>query len=106
MVSKYRIWAAIDVDFKDAPIDWTLQGSSDGNSWAILDTRVNSEPPNTSGLGLTFDSPVTLLIPYGEYVVASPGSYTRYRLNVTKTGGGTANRTTILKVAEIELLGR
>ncbi len=105
VVLEYRIWAAPDETFKDAPIDWTLQGSSDGTSWAILDTRVNSEPPNTSGLGLTSDSPVTLLIPYGEYVVATPGSYTYYRLHVTKTGGGTGNRTTVLKVGELELLG-
>ena len=106
VVTRYRIWAAADTVYKDAPFDWTLRGSPDGSSWFVVDARVNSPPPDTSGLGITFDTAVSTSHPHGEYVVASPGGFRYYRLNVTRTGGGTSNRSSILKVAEVELIGR
>lgn len=51
-----------------APKDWTLQGWN-GGSWVVVDTRSNQ----TSWLGVETRT----------YPVASPGSYSAYRLNVT-----------------------
>lgn len=94
-VDRYKLWANIE----DAPIDWTLQGSSDGTNWSIVDTRTNSELPTVPD-GITFDTLITDSYPHGDYTVQSPASYTRYRLNVTKTGGG---RNFVLKIAEMQL---
>ena len=106
VVLRYRIWAAPLTSFIDAPIEWLFQGSDDGATWVTLDTRVNSMPPISAGAGINFDTLVSLAIPYGEYEVAAQRLFRFYRLYVTKTGGGNPTRDTILKVSEIELLGR
>ena len=105
-VSKYRIWAANVADTKDAPIDWTLQRSDDATNgpWTVVDQRVNSEPPNNPVPGGA-DVIITRDISHGEYTITLPRPFKFCRLNVTKTGGGTANRTTILQLAEVELIG-
>ena len=48
VVFRYRLWAAPITSYIDAPIDWTLQASMDGTNWNIVDTRVNSMPPDTA----------------------------------------------------------
>lgn len=107
-VNRYKIWATPEANYKDAPIDWTLQGSLDGDKWVIIDTRANSEvpdvpsPPSVPGQH-AFDTLVTDNYSHGDYTVANPASYTHYRLNVTKTGGGVSGRQTFLKISEIQL---
>ena len=104
-VNRYKIWATPDANYKDAPIDWTLQGSLDGSKWSIIDTRANSEVPTVPSQPgvLTFNTLVTDAYPHGDYNVASPASYTHYRLNVTKTGGGVSSRNDVLKISEMQL---
>ena len=63
-------------------------------------------PPLSAGAGINYDTTVSLTIPYGEYEVGVQRLYRFYRLYVTKTGGGNPTRDTILKVSEIELIGR
>ncbi|GAA2235594.1 hypothetical protein GCM10010401_04350 [Rarobacter faecitabidus] len=66
------------------PRDWRLEGSDDGTTWTILDQRSGEAFP-----WRTQTRPFT---------VASPGSYSRYRLVVTGTGGGD------LALSEVEFL--
>ena len=56
------------------PADWTLQGSNNGSSWSVLDTR-SSIVWSVAGQTKIF-------------TVATPGSYRYYRLSVTRTGDG------------------
>ncbi len=106
MITRYRLWANPGATYKDSPIDWTFEGSNDGTTWSVLDTRVDSELPTTAGLGYTGGTPVTTSIPHGEFEVASPGYWRHYRIYATKTGGGSVGRTNVLRLAEAELLGR
>ncbi|MCB0650668.1 MAG: T9SS type A sorting domain-containing protein [Saprospiraceae bacterium] len=41
----YAITSADDVPERD-PKDWRLEGSDDGNTWSVLDTRTNEDFPN------------------------------------------------------------
>jgi hypothetical protein len=68
-------------DATNSPTAWTLQGSNDttngsDGTWTTVDTQSGQTSWSTSGTP-------------NAYVVASPGSYTAYRLNVT-TGNGNA----------------
>ena len=67
------------------PTSWTLSGSADGSDWQVLDTRT----------GETF----RWRRQTRPYTVAKPGSYRRYRLDVTATTGSAP-----LTLAQIELL--
>lgn len=51
------------------PMDWTLQGSNNGSTWTVLDTRSNESFGNRSEAR--------------EFRVADPGAYRYYKLNVT-----------------------
>ncbi|GAA2521606.1 GH92 family glycosyl hydrolase [Rarobacter incanus] len=66
------------------PRDWRLEASNDGANWTTVDQRNGETFP-----WRTQTRPFT---------VASPGSYSRYRLVVTQTGGGN------LALSEIEFL--
>jgi hypothetical protein len=55
------------------PSNFTLQASSDGSNWTILDTQTNKSATSQ------------------RYVFSNAVSYTYYRLNVTTVGGGGAN---------------
>ena len=107
-ITQYRLWAiGGGASHKDAPIDWTLQGSNDGTTWSVVDARVNSEPPDTatvSGFIGGIIPNINYSIPHGKYTVSTPGLFSSYRLHATKTGGG-SNRNSILRVMELELLG-
>lgn len=100
-VKRYIMWAAAGtLATSDRLVDWTLQGSTNGSTWTILDTRTDSILPyretNPDNANL-----VTLSEAHGAYSINTPMPYTYYRLNVTKT----INRTDILlKIAEIEFL--
>jgi len=63
------------------PGSWTFEGSNDGVSWTILDTQTTY--PWGSGYAGEFSVPL-----------AARGSYSRYRLNMTATDGGSHLRVT------------
>ncbi|MEV0842213.1 GH92 family glycosyl hydrolase [Actinocatenispora sera] len=67
------------------PVAWTLSGSTDGTGWTVLDTRS--------------DEAFTWRRQTRPFTVAKPGSYPRYRLDVTATTGGAP-----LVLAQVELL--
>jgi predicted alpha-1,2-mannosidase len=69
------------------PKAWQLQGSNDGQHWTTLDSRS----------GETF----TDRLQTRPFEIASPGSYTTYRLVVTANSGATTT-----SLAEMELLAR
>jgi len=74
-VTQYTLTSAADVslDPGTAPKDWLLKGSNDGVNWTVLDSRTNQAD--------TADSHAT------TYLVASPGSYKYYLLDVTANNG-------------------
>lgn len=73
LVSKYYITSANDFSGRD-PVDWTLQGSNDGQNFVPLDTRANIKFANR------FEQQA--------FTVNNPQPYRYYRLNVTKNNGG------------------
>ena len=73
---KYSLTSANDAPGRD-PKDFTIEGSSDGSKWTTVDTR-SGESFGRRGLTKT-------------YVVTNPGSFSRYRLNVSANVGGDAS---------------
>jgi hypothetical protein len=71
-IKRYTVTSANDVPARD-PKDWQLQGSNDGATWTTLDTQSNQSFANR------FEA--------HAYIIASPGAYRYYRLNVTANGG-------------------
>jgi hypothetical protein len=53
---------------------WTLQGSNNGTSWTVLDSRTKAYTDWTNNVAV-------------RWTVTSPGSYLYYRLNITEHGG-------------------
>ncbi|MGR6917416.1 GH92 family glycosyl hydrolase [[Actinomadura] parvosata] len=82
-VTHYALTSAGDAPERD-PRDWELQGSQDGRTWTTLDTRT----------GETF----TARHQRKEYRFGNSTAYARYRLAVTRVGGGST-----LQLAEWEL---
>jgi hypothetical protein len=70
----------------DDPCSWTLRGSADGAQWTVVDERA----------GETF----RWRRQTRPFAVANPGSYKRYRLDITESTG------TTVTLAEVELLAR
>jgi hypothetical protein len=102
VVTRYKIWPRGNPDYPDAPIDYILQGSSDGVNWTDLDNRVNSPPPYYYvGADTTL---VTDAYGHADNVVASPGAYNHYRLLITKTGGPLRDNL-INVIGEMQLIG-
>ncbi|MCS4276528.1 putative alpha-1,2-mannosidase [Mycetocola sp. BIGb0189] len=66
-----------------APTGWTLEGSNDGKTWSVVDTRQNQK----------FDSALQTR----PFKIAQPGSFAQFRLNVTSGGDSVA-------LGELELL--
>jgi predicted alpha-1,2-mannosidase len=85
--SEPAFYTLTSADTAGDPKDWTLQGSQDGRSWTVLDTREDE----------TFDWRLYTR----PFKIARPGKYAHYRLEVTENSG---ESTTAL--AELELLGR
>jgi RHS repeat-associated protein len=87
-VTTYRLVSAYDTSTYTgrAPRDWQLQGSNDGSSWAVLDTRTNQADT------VSFDTRTNS--------VASPGSYRYYRLNVTANNGDPG----VTQLADLQLV--
>jgi hypothetical protein len=83
----YGLTSANDLPGRD-PKNWTLQGSTDGATWKQLDAR--------SGQAFTSR------FQKKSYTIATPGSYTYYRLNITAVADPTLK---ILQLAEWDLVG-
>ncbi|MEU8423262.1 ThuA domain-containing protein [Micromonospora sp. NPDC048835] len=71
-VTGYALTSANDSSGRD-PKDWTLQGSTDGQSWTDLDRRTGQTFPDR------FQT--------RRFDIAAPQEFTRYRLNVTANSG-------------------
>jgi predicted alpha-1,2-mannosidase len=82
-VGTYALTSANDVPARD-PVDWRLQGSTDGTTWTTIDTRTGQSFP---ARGET-----------REFTVADPQPYSYYRLTVDANGGAP-----IVQLAELEL---
>ncbi|GAA2521525.1 GH92 family glycosyl hydrolase [Rarobacter incanus] len=89
--TKYILALANDATGRN-PKNWTLEGSSDGNSWTTLDTQSNQL--GTEGGAPSYFTRHEFTIPSG-----ARGSYTYYRLNVTATHGESA-----VQLGEFELI--
>lgn len=84
-VSGYALTSANDVPDRD-PRNWTFEGSNDGVSWILLDSRADEN--FTNRFERRFFS-----------IPANKESYTYYRLNMTNRAGG------IFQLAELEIFG-
>lgn len=73
-VGAYTFTSANDASGRD-PKNWTLQGSNDGNTWTVLDTRTN-ESFSARNLTRRFELPVTMT-----------ATYTHYRIFLTANNG-------------------
>lgn len=73
-VNQYEIVA---VDANRPPMDFTFEGSDDGGTWTVLDTR--------TGVVFTANETKTFTL-----TNPSPDSYGYYRLNMTANGGNTS----------------
>src|SRR4051794_8102209 len=82
-VVRYALTSANDAPDRD-PKDWTLQGSTDGQNWATIDTQTGQ---NFSARFQT-----------KEYAVTSAASYAHYRLEIPANHGGN-----IIQLAEWQL---
>ncbi|TAG09590.1 MAG: hypothetical protein EAZ42_06495 [Verrucomicrobia bacterium] len=82
-ITSYAVTSANDAPERD-PRNWTLQGSNNGNDWTTVDTRSNE----------TFSARLQRRV----FTVASPGTFSSYRLNVSANQSGS-----ILQLAELEL---
>ncbi|NRN65480.1 Cytochrome C [Kibdelosporangium sp. 4NS15] len=71
-VNRYSLTSANDFPGRN-PKDWTLEGSNDGSTWTPVDRQT----------GQVFTEPFQTRV----FPVASPVSYTRYRLNITANAG-------------------
>jgi outer membrane protein OmpA-like peptidoglycan-associated protein len=83
--TEYTIRRRDDIPARNAK-DWTFEGSNDGSSWTVLDTRT----------GVTWGTA-------GEtksFTFSNSTAYTYYRLNVTANNGDT-----FLSVTELDFVG-
>ena len=83
-INAYSITASKNELTRD-PADWTLEGSNDGVTWTLLDTRSNE----------TFSHRYATQF----YFVESMESFQHYRLTINKTNGGNQ-----LQISELQLL--
>jgi hypothetical protein len=75
IVGHYTLTSGNDAPDRD-PMDWELQGSNDGVSWEVIDTR-NGETFTERNLTQS-------------YTVQSTTAYLHYRLSITANNGGSA----------------
>lgn len=88
-VSRYAITYANGTITTRAPMNWTLQGWN-GTQWVVVDTRTNQS--NWAGFERR------------EFPVASPGAYSKYRLNITDDND-TRTGIVVLSIGHLELIG-
>ncbi|MFD5806057.1 GH92 family glycosyl hydrolase [Streptomyces sp. NPDC127020] len=71
-IAKYALTSANDHDERD-PVDWTLKGSADGETWQTLDSR------SGESFGERFQTKT--------YDLAEAAEYQHFRLEITKNNG-------------------
>jgi hypothetical protein len=76
VLGSYELYFRNHTNYTECPKDWTVEGSNDGSTWTVLDTRTNQ--PQVSAA----------LAKIGTYTVSNSTSYSKYRLNVTANHGG------------------
>ena len=84
VVNRYTLTSGNDSPARD-PADWEFQGSDDGDTWVVLDSRVDE---SFSARNLT-----------REFIIENEEAYKYYRLVITKNGG-----TELLQISEWRLL--
>lgn len=84
VVKAYTIASANDAPERD-PLNWTLQGSTNGTTWTTIDTRTNQDFPGRLQKRI--------------FKFNNTAAYQYYRFNLSNNSG------TILQLAEIELFG-
>jgi glucose/arabinose dehydrogenase/PKD repeat protein/type 1 glutamine amidotransferase len=84
-IAHYAMTSANDFDGRD-PVDWTLQGSQDGQNWTDLDKRSGQKFPQR------FQTQ--------DYTFTNTTVYAYYRLDITKNGGEP-----LTQLAELRLFG-
>ena len=88
----YSITSANDAPDR-SPNDWTFEGSDNGTTWTVLDTRTGEGfDPNIGVLWTTFEKK--------NYSFSNSTAYKMYRLNVT-ANSGSGN---LMGLSEMELL--
>jgi hypothetical protein len=93
LVTSYRIFHENDTSYNLSPKDWTFEGSTDGQTWVVLD-RKTGQMTNNPGTNGSYGSYVDF-----DYLAANPYRY--YRLNITdwnRIGG-----TSFVGITEVEL---
>jgi hypothetical protein len=86
VLEKYTITSANDQVSRD-PKNWTLEGSNNGTTWTVIDTKSNQTFP-TRFLTKTF------------FLPSNSASFTHYRLSITLNNGSSSTQ-----LAEWELWG-
>ena len=76
VLGSYELYYRNYTDYTCSPKDWTIEGSNDGITWTVLDTRTNQSQVSAN------------LAKIGTYIVSNSTSYSKYRLNVTENNGG------------------
>ena len=87
IVTKYTITSANDAADRD-PKNWTFEGSNNGTTWTVLDTRTNQ----------VFASRALAV----DYSFTNSTSYAYYRVNVTSNNG---SATIMGQIAEWQIWG-
>jgi len=87
-IGKYKIMSQVsdNVAIDRCPKDWTFEGSNDGASWDVLDTRT----------GITN----WVQNEFSEFIFDNTTEYQYYRINVTANNGAS-----YLAIGELELIG-
>ncbi len=88
-VTRYAITYANGTITSRAPMHWTLQAWN-GSAWVVVDTRTNQ----TGWKGFE----------RREFTVASPGAYTKYRLNITDDNDSRTG-IVVISMGHLELIG-
>lgn len=88
-VTEYAVTSRNEGANSRVPKSWTFQGSNNGTSWDTLDTQTNV----TDWAYFASTRKV--------FTVASPSSYTYYRLNISATNFSSAD---YVSVGELELI--
>lgn len=83
IISKYSIYGKIN-NPTQSPRNWTFEGSNDGVTWIVLDTRTNQT---------TWTNNVP-----NEYEISNTTQYKRYRINITANNGSS-----YLSIAELQM---
>lgn len=74
VATSYGTTVRIGPSVNQAPKDWTFEGSNDGTSWTVLDTRTGETPAAGESRVYSFSNST---------------AYTYYRINITAANGST-----------------